>query len=43
MVTLAQPVIASAAEIKIWTARAIATVLAEIGPRGRERAVEGSG
>ena len=30
---LAQPVIANAAEIKVWTARAIATVLAEIGPR----------
>ena len=29
---LAQPVIANAAEIKVWTARAIATVLAEIGP-----------
>ena len=30
---LAQPVIAHAAEIKVWTARAIATVLAEIGPQ----------
>jgi molybdate transport system substrate-binding protein len=30
---LAQPVIANAAEIKVWTARAIATVLAEIGPQ----------
>ena len=29
---LAQPVIANAAEIKVWTARAIATVLAEVGP-----------
>jgi molybdate transport system substrate-binding protein len=30
---LAQPVIANAAEIKVWTARAIATMLAEIGPQ----------
>jgi ABC-type molybdate transport system substrate-binding protein len=30
---LAQPVVAHAAEIKVWTARAIATVLAEIGPQ----------
>ena len=30
---LALPVIANAAEIKVWTARAIATVLAEIGPQ----------
>jgi len=30
---LAQSVVANAAEIKVWTARAIATVLAEIGPR----------
>ncbi len=30
---LAQPVIANAAEIKVWTARALATVLAEIGPQ----------
>ena len=30
---LTQPVIANAAEIKVWTARAIATVLAEIGPQ----------
>ena len=30
---LAQPVIANAAEIKVWTARAIATVLAEVGPQ----------
>jgi molybdate transport system substrate-binding protein len=30
---LAQPVIANAAEIKVWAARAIATVLAEIGPQ----------
>ena len=30
---LAQPVLASAGEIKVWTARAIATVLAEIGPQ----------
>src|SRR5258708_20513651 len=30
---LAQPVIANAAEIKVWTARAIATVLAEAGPQ----------
>lgn len=30
---LAQPVFANAAEIKVWTARAIATVLAEIGPQ----------
>ena len=29
---LAQPTGASAAEIKVWTSRAIATVLAEIGP-----------
>ena len=29
---LAQPVLAPAAEIKLWGARAIATVLAEIGP-----------
>ena len=29
---LVQPVSVSAAEIKVWTARAIATVLAEIGP-----------
>src|SRR5687767_8032190 len=28
---LARPVAASAAEIKVWTARAIATVLAEVG------------
>jgi len=31
--TLAQPGIANAAEIKVWTARAIATVLAETGPQ----------
>lgn len=31
-VMLAQPPVAFAAEIKVWTARAIATVLAEIGP-----------
>ena len=30
---LALPIIANAAEIKVWTARAIATVLAEIGPQ----------
>ena len=30
---LALPVIANSAEIKVWTARAIATVLAEIGPQ----------
>jgi len=30
---LAQPLIANAAEIKVWTARALATVLAEIGPQ----------
>ncbi len=30
---LAQPVIANAAEIRVWTARAIGTVLAEIGPQ----------
>ena len=30
---LAQPVIANAAEIKVWAARAMATVLAEIGPQ----------
>src|SRR5215208_4292954 len=30
---LAQPVIANAAEIRVWAARAIATVLAEIGPQ----------
>ena len=30
---LTQPVIANAAEIKVWTARAIATVLAEIDPQ----------
>ncbi len=30
---IAQAVIANAAEIKVWTARAIATVLAEIGPQ----------
>lgn len=29
---LAQPVVANAAEIEVWTARALATVLAEIGP-----------
>jgi len=29
---IAQPVVVNAREIKIWTARAIATVLAEIGP-----------
>jgi hypothetical protein len=28
---LAQPAIGNAAEIQVWTARAIATVLAEIG------------
>ena len=32
-VFLAHPVIADAAEIKVWTSRAIATVLAEIGPQ----------
>jgi molybdate transport system substrate-binding protein len=32
-VLLAHPAIARAAEIRVWTARAIATVLAEIGPR----------
>lgn len=32
-VALAQPPIVHAAEIKVWTARAIATVLAEIGPQ----------
>ena len=31
--SLAQPGIANAAEIHVWTARAIATVLAEIGPQ----------
>jgi molybdate transport system substrate-binding protein len=31
VLTLAQPVIANAAEIKVWTARAFATVLAETG------------
>ena len=30
---LALPIIANAAEIKIWTARALATVLAEVGPQ----------
>ena len=30
---LALPIIANAAEIQVWTARAIATVLAEIGPQ----------
>lgn len=30
---LADPVITDAAEIKVWTSRAIATVLAEIGPQ----------
>src|SRR5262245_13845705 len=30
---LAPPIIANAAEIKVWTAKAIATVLAEIGPQ----------
>ena len=30
---LAQPVTANAAEIKVWAARALATVLAEIGPQ----------
>jgi len=36
----AQPVISDSAEIKIWTARAIATVLAEIGPQfTRRRAI----
>lgn len=29
---VAQPITANAAEIRVWTARAIATVLAEIGP-----------
>ena len=32
-VLLAHPAVVRAAEIKVWTARAIATVLAEIGPR----------
>jgi molybdate transport system substrate-binding protein len=32
-VVLAHPAIVRAAEIRVWTARAIATVLAEIGPR----------
>ena len=32
VIALAQPVEADAVEIKLWTARAIATVLAEIGP-----------
>jgi molybdate transport system substrate-binding protein len=32
-VVLAQPIIADAAEINVWTARAIATVLAETGPQ----------
>src|SRR5262245_27975073 len=31
--SLAQPAIANAAEIQVWTARAIATVLAEVGPQ----------
>jgi molybdate transport system substrate-binding protein len=31
--TFAQPGVANAAEIHVWTARAIATVLAEIGPQ----------
>jgi molybdate transport system substrate-binding protein len=31
VVTISQPVIATAEEIKVWTSRAIATVLAEIG------------
>lgn len=30
---LSQPVVADAAEIRVWAARAIATVLAEIGPQ----------
>jgi ABC-type molybdate transport system substrate-binding protein len=30
-VVLAQPAVVSAGEIKVWTARAIAPVLAEIG------------
>ena len=33
MIIFAKPVGANAAEIKVWTARAIATVLAEIGPQ----------
>jgi molybdate transport system substrate-binding protein len=36
-VIISEPTIASAAEIKIWTARAIATVLAEIGPEFERR------
>jgi molybdate transport system substrate-binding protein len=32
-VMLAQPDCAKAAEIKVWTARALATVLAEVGPQ----------
>ena len=34
---LAHPVIANTAEIKVWTSRAIATVLAEIGPNSSVR------
>ena len=30
---LAQSAVANAAEVKVWTARAIATLLAEIGPQ----------
>lgn len=33
MLLLTQPVVVKASEIKIWTARALATVLAEIGPQ----------
>ena len=33
MIIFAKPVGATAAEIKVWTSRAIATVLAEIGPQ----------
>ena len=32
-IVLAHPVVANAAEIRVWTSRAIATVLAEIGPQ----------
>ena len=33
MLLLTQSVVVNASEIKIWTARALATVLAEVGPQ----------
>jgi len=43
MFILAQPINANAAEIKVWAARAMAIVLAEIGPEFERRSGIGVG